>query len=245
MAIRRLCALVAGAVALAAAPVPARAQDEFEIQVYDVDTAKRGEAGIEVHLNEHLLPGLPDQTHITFEPHYGLRDWLELGGYFQASLDDTGDLDYAGAKLRLKMRRPGRAWHDRIGLAINFELSDVPPQFEPNQYGSEIRPIIDLRVGRIYAAVNPIVDTDLAGALRFRPQFQPAAKLSVIVYAGVMVGTELYGAFGPFDDLGREDVERAFAVVDVQHGRWDFNAGIGASTGIPDHPIAKLIVGFQ
>jgi hypothetical protein len=240
--LRRLALAVLAALAV---PRVAAAQDEFEIQVYDVETAPRGEVGLEVHLNEHLLPGVPDQTHVTFEPHYGLRDWLELGGYFQASLDDAGDLEYAGVKLRAKLRRPGRAWHDRLGLAINFELSDVPARFEANQYGSEVRPIADLRVGAIYAAVNPIVSTDLAGALRGRPQLEPAAKLAYVMSAHAMVGVELYGAYGAVTALGDENVGRAFAVVDLQGDRWDVNFGVGATYGIDDHPIAKLIVGLK
>jgi hypothetical protein len=223
----------------------ASAQDEFEIQVYDADTAKRNEVGLEVHVNEHLLPGRPDQTHVTLEPHYGLREWLELGCYLQGSIDDAGDFEFAGAKLRAKFRRPHRVWNGRIGLAVNFELSDVPTQFEANQYGSEIRPIIDLRAGPWYAAVNPILSTDLAGTFRGEPQFEPAAKLSIAVMTSVMLGVELYGAYGPINDLGREDVNRAFGVVDIVGTRWDLNAGIGVNAGIPDHPIVKLIVGFH
>jgi len=223
----------------------ASAQDEFEIQVYDADTARPGDPGIEMHLNYHLIHAAPDQAHLTFEPHYGMFDWLELGGYFQTALTTAGDLAYAGAKLRAKLRWPRRLWRERLGLAINFELSDVPAQFEPNVYGSEIRPIADLRVGAIYAAVNPIVDTDLGGALAGRPQLQPCAKLAYVVNDRVMVGVEAYGAFGPVDALGSEDVARAFAVADVRGRRWDLNVGVGASTGTPDHPIAKVIVGLH
>jgi hypothetical protein len=221
----------------------AHAQDEFEIQVYDVETAPRNEPGIEVHLNEHLMSGAADQTHLTFEPHYGLRGWLELGGYFQRSLDTTGDLDFAGVKLRAKLRWPERLWCERIGLAVNFELSDVPPQFEPNQWGSEIRPIAELRESWLYAAVNPILSTDLAGRLAGRPQFEPAAKLSAIVRDDLTIGAQAYGAFGPVDSLGEEDVERLYAVVDVSGSWWDLNVGVGAARGNGDHPVGKLIFG--
>ncbi len=218
-------------------------KDEFEIRVYDVETALRGEPGIEVHVNEHLLPG-PDQTHVTFEPHYGLRSWLELGGYFQTSVSTTGDVEYAGVKLRAKLRWPRRLWCERLGLAINFELSDVPPVFEPNQWGSEIRPIADLYIGRLYAAINPIISTDLAGSLAGRPQFEPAAKLAVVITPSLMVGVEGYGAFGPIDALGAdEDVVRGYVVADLKGSWWDLNLGVGATHGIGDHPIAKLIFG--
>jgi len=240
----RLCLCLA-IFASIAVPRPVRAQDEFEIQVYDVETAPEGEPGIELHLNQHLIRMEPDATHLTFEPHYGLRDWAELGGYFQTSLTSTGELAYAGAKLRTKLRAPHRLWDDRVGLAINFEISDVPRQFEPNQWGSEIRPIAELRSGPLYAAVNPIVAMDLAGALAGHPQLEPAAKLAYVASDTAMVGIEAYAAFGPVDALGDGSIDRGFITLDVHGRRWDLNVGIGASHGSQDHPIGKLIVGIH
>ncbi len=230
-------------IVLAAAPA-AHAQDEFEIQVYDVELAPRGEAGLEVHLNHHLIHDAPDETHLTFEPHYGLRDWLELGGYFQTSLTTTGDLAYAGVKLRTKLRWPRRVWSERLGLAINFELSAVPSRFEANVWGSEVRPVVDVRVGRLYAAVNPIVATDLGGSLAGHPQLEPAAKLAAVIGERGMAGVEGYGGFGPVDALD-SGVVRAFAVVDYRGTWWDLNAGLGISHGSGDHPIGKLIFGLH
>ena len=60
-----------------------------------------------------------------------------------------------------------------------------------------------------------------------------------------MFGVEAYGAFGPIDSLGSERVERVFAVIDLRGPWWDLNAGVGASWGTPDHPIAKLIFGLH
>jgi len=218
----------------------AYAQDEFEIQVYDAETAPRGEPGLEVHLNHHLIHDAPDETHLTLEPHYGATEWLELGGYFQTSLDTSGDLEYAGVKLRAKLRWPERLWCKRLGLAINFEVSAVPARFEPNVWGSEIRPIVDLRAGRVYAALNPIIDIDLDGMYAGRPQLEPAAKLALVLGERVMIGVEAYGAFTP-----TEDIERVFGVVDLKGAWWDLDAGIGASHGSSDHPIGKLIFGIH
>jgi len=229
---------------MVALATPAHAQDEFEIQVYDAETAKLGEPGLEIHINEHLIQAAPDETHVTFEPHYGLRDWAELGAYLQTSLSSDG-FAYAGVKLRLKVRWPRRVWRDRVGLAVNFEISDIPARFEPDVWGSEVRPIADLRVGRIYAAVNPIVSTDLAGTLAGRPQFEPAAKLGISVARSLMLGFEWYGGFGPFDAFGSTAVDRSFVTLDVDGGWWDLDFGIGANWGSPDHPIAKLIFGMH
>jgi hypothetical protein len=236
---------IALAIVLVSITHVARAQDAFEIQVYDVETAPRGEPGLELHLNQHVIEHAPDETHLTFEPHYGLADWAELGGYFQTSLTTTGDLAYAGVKLRLKLRWPRRIWSDRVGLAINGEVSAVPSRFEPNVWGSELRPIIDLTIGRLYAALNPILTADLRGRVAGHPQLEPAAKVTVKVEPTIAVGIEAYGAFGPLDDLGSETVTRVFGVVDLTGSWWDLNVGAGYGWGSTDHVVAKLIFGLH
>src|SRR5713226_3983073 len=92
----------------------ARAQDAFEIQVYDASTAPPLTPGLEVHLNgvlhgaEQPSPAgeLPTHhvAHATLEPHLGLTDWLEVGAYLQSALRPEGTYDYAGTKLRMKAR---------------------------------------------------------------------------------------------------------------------------------------------
>jgi hypothetical protein len=231
-------------VVLATIERAAFAQDAFEIQVYDADTAPSGEAGIELHLNHHVIDRAPDEVHLTLEPHYGIGGWGELGGYFQTATTTTGDLAYAGVKLRFKLRWPRRIWNDRIGLAINSELSAVPTRFEPNVWGSEIRPIIDLTHGALYVAVNPILATDLAGKLAGHPQLEPAAKLAVKLRDWISIGAEAYAGFGPIDDLGAETV--AFlGVVDLKGSWWDVDIGGGWGWGSSDHLVAKAIVGLH
>jgi hypothetical protein len=224
---------------------PAAAQDPFEIQVYDVETAPRGEPGLEVHVNYHAIEGAPDEMHTTFEPHYGLRAWAELGGYLQTSVDTDNNIRYAGIKLRLKLRWPTRVWNERLGLAVNGELSAVPARFEPIVYGSELRPVLDLAVGRWYAAVNPIVTFDLAGNAAGHPQLEPAAKASASITSSIALGVEAYAAFGPIDDLGSERFARVLGVVDVRGSWWDLDVGAGETLGSADHFVVKLIVGIH
>jgi len=241
----RTCVAVAATVVLVSVTGVARAQDAFEIQVYDTVTAGRGEPGLEMHVNQHAIDHATDETHVTFEPHYGLTDWAELGGYFQTAATTTGDLAYAGVKLRLKLRWPRRVWEDHLGLAINGELSAIPARFESQVWGSEVRPIIDLTIGRLYAAVNPILTVDLQGDIAGHPQLEPAAKVTVRVAEAIAIGVEAYGAFGPLDDLGGEHASRLLGVVDVTGAWWDLNVGGGYGWADPDHVVAKLIVGIH
>jgi hypothetical protein len=221
----------------------AEAQDPFEIQVYDAESAPRGEVGLETHVNFHRIDAASDETHVTFEPHYGLADWAELGAYLQSALTSTGDLSYAGAKLRVKLRWPRRI--SGVGFGVNTEISAIPERFEPSVWGSEVRPIVDYSAGRLYASVNPILAIDLAGDLAGHPLVEPCAKLAVRASGEVAAGVEAYGAFGPLDDLGSEHVTTALAAIDLDGDWWTLNAGAGYSFGTTDHVLVKLILGVR
>jgi hypothetical protein len=221
----------------------ARSQDRFEIQVYDSESAPAGGVGIETHVNQVVADTA--ETHVTFEPHYGLTPWLELGGYFQTAITGSDGLDYAGVKLRLKARLPDKLWLGRVGLAVNGEIAAVPARFEANVWGSEIRPIIDLTIGRFYASVNPILDIDLQGELAGHPQLQPAAKVAVRMVGTLSIGAEWYAAFGPLDDLGAEHFERILAAADWSSSWIDLNLGAGHGWGTDDRWVVKMIVGVH
>ena len=130
-------------------------------------------------------------------------------------------------------------------------MSFVPRTYEAAEFGSEVRPIIDLRAQWFYASFNPIFDIDLAGVDKGRPQFQPAFKLAGWVNPNVGLGLEYYVAFGtlarpvPF----AQQVQRVFAVIDLLHalgaGRgFDVNFGVGYNlTGQGDRWVVKMIFG--
>ncbi len=243
-------------VMLALVPARALAQDNFEIQVYDSETAGPWQVGLETHLifdasgttvasSDGQAP-TDHQFHLTFEPHLGIGSWMELGMYFQTAVRPDAGFEYAGVKLRCKLRLDDKlAGH--IGLAVNFEISSVPHRFEPNVWGSEIRPIIDGRWGIFYAAVNPIVDIDLNGPDAGLPQFQPAAKVSFNVIHSLALGVEYYGAFGP---ISRplpisESTNRLFAAMDFTSDYFDLNVGVGYGFTGPERWLVKAILGFH
>jgi hypothetical protein len=239
----RVVPLMLAAFGTASAASAARAQDRFEIQVYDADSASPGEVGLETHLN-HVFSDATE-THLTLEPHYGAREWLELGAYLQTAVLADGSFDYAGVKLRAKVRLRDRLWNGRLGLALNGEISAVPSRFEANVWGTELRPIVDLELGPIYASVNPILAVDLGGDLAGHPQLEPAAKIALRLGTHVSVGLESYSAFGPLDDLGSEMVERLLAVLDY-HASWiDLDLGAGHAWGTDDRWLVKAIVGVH
>ena len=250
--------LVVAALGLLSA-APAAAQDAFEIQVYDAETSAPGTAGFELHANAAAARRAPDPADVaphqfarfTLEPHIGLARWCEAGLYIQTAVLGDGYLDYAGVKFRLKTRVPRRLARGLIGLALNFEFSDLPRAYDTNRYGSELRPVIDLRAGRFYASINPIIGIDLAGPLAGPPQLEPAARIAFDVARELSVGVEYYAAFGPLDAplAASQQVHRLFGALDYEHTfgtvRFGVNAGLGYGFTAGDRLIIKTIFGFE
>jgi hypothetical protein len=252
---------VAVVVAVGCWPAVARAQDRFEIQVYDAEVAPPGGVGLELHIN-HVAAGTKDvengeaptnhQTHLTFEPHLGLTPWCELGAYFQAGFDADGTAHWGGFKGRFKVRLPRRYARNVIGLAVNFEIADVPARYESNVLGSEIRPIIDFAWKRLYAAINPIVDLDLEGKQAGRPQLQPAAKVTMSAMPGLAFGVEYYSAFGPVTQFlpASQQTHQLYAIVDIVHAispKLIVDVNFGAGYNLADNGdrwVVKAIVGI-
>jgi hypothetical protein len=237
-------------------PARAYAQDNFEIQVYDSETAGPWRVGLETHLI-YIVTGStvtsPEgeaptnhQFHLTFEPHLGIGTWVELGMYLQTAIRPDEGFEYAGVKLRCKLRLDEKL-AGAIGLAINFEISNVPRQFEPNVWGSEIRPIIDGRWGLFYASFNPIFDIDLNGPQAGLPQFEPAAKVAFDVVHSLALGLEYYGAYGPITHTLplSESTNRLFAALDFTSDYFDLNFGVGYGFTAPEQWLVKAILGFH
>src|ERR1700680_2830769 len=81
-------------VALALAAAPARAQDNYEIQVYDAETVAPGHTMVELHSNftldgsKTMVDGLEPTQHAfheTIEITHGFTGWFETGFYIFTS----------------------------------------------------------------------------------------------------------------------------------------------------------------
>lgn len=248
-----------GLVLLGFVALPVRAQDAFEIQVYNAETAAPQAVGVEAHLN-HFFVGslladgdeLPTNhvTHLTLEPHIGIADWCEAGGYFLSAIRADGTFDVAGLKLRFKVRWPKRLW-GVLGLALNHELSFTRNDYEAGQLAAEIRPVIDLQWERLYLAANPIIAVPLGGAQAGSAAFEPSFKASARVLPFLNVGAEYYAAFGPIRTPTplAQQAHRLFGALDFEWkwGRQSYavNFGVGYGFTGPEKWIAKLIFSFD
>jgi hypothetical protein len=186
---RRTALPLAALAALSLAASGARAGDPFEIQVYDGTANAPGVPGLELHLNdwatgnrEATPPEAPlhGQFHATLEPSLGITPFWELGAYLQGAVrTDDGMVDWAGVKLRSKFVTPP-SWSPHWRLGMNFELSYLPPTYDHDRWGSEIRPIVAWHDADWLFVFNPILDQAFAGSDASQgPSFQPAVRWRV------------------------------------------------------------------
>jgi len=244
-------------VAACAVPSVAQAGDPFEIQVYDGTANAPGAPGIELHLNDWATgnrdaapPEAPlhGQFHATLEPSLGLLPFWEIGAYLQGAVRaDDGIVGWGGVKVRSKFVTPPTFdAHWRLG--VNLELAYLPPAYDRDRWGSELRPIVAWQGAGWLFVVNPILDQPFAGPdASSGPSLQPAAKVARTV-GPIALGFEYYATLGPLAAVlpWNEEQQQLFEVVDLLSIEGvELNLGVGegltaSSAGI----VVKAIVGY-
>lgn len=239
------------------ASASAWAVDAFEIQVYEGDADKLGQAGLELHSNytasgrkQPAFPGevVPDGLlRLTLEPSYGITSWWEAGCYFQSATttSDPGT-HWAGFKLRSKFIAPGAQTAPFI-LGLNLEVGRGVRVFGTDAWALEVRPIISWRRGRIAISFNPIIGWSLTGADQHAaPDFEPALKARADVGHQIALGIEYYASFGYLSSPAAwHDQEHYLYIAgDLLSGPIELNFAVGR--GLTDASQAwtiKAIVG--
>jgi hypothetical protein len=253
----RLCAWLALSLAAVWA-APARAQENYEIQVYGAETVAPGRTMFELHSN-FTISGTKIPTdgtlpthhafHETIEITHGFNDWFECGFYIFTSARSGQGWDWVGDHIRPRVRVPER-WHWPVGLSLSNEIGYQRRKYSVDTWTWEMRPIIDKKMGRWYWSFNPTFDRALKGENTSRGfEFSPNFKISYDVTRKVAFGVEYYGALGPATDFDpvREQQHQIFPTFDLDIApQWEINFGLGVGmTRSTDHLIAKFILGYR
>lgn len=232
------------------------AQDNYEIQVYGVDTVDPGATMVEFHSNftaqgsKATSDGtLPTQHafHETIEITQGINSWFETGFYIFTSANPDNGWQWVGDHIRPRFRVPEK-WRWPVGVSISNEIGYQRRQFSVDTWTWEIRPIVDKKIDRWYLSFNPTFDKSIHGATV--PQgwvFSPNVKVSYDFNKAISGGVEYYGSLGPVGnpDPLADQQQQIFPVVDLNVSpEWELNFGAGwGLTRSTDHLIIKAIVG--
>ncbi len=234
----------------------ARAQDNYEIQVYAADTVPPASTMVELHSNftangsktveDGVLPSNHAQ-HETLEITQGFNSWFETGFYVFTSIQPDGGWQWVGDHIRPRVRVP-ESWHWPVGVSVSNEFGYQRRDFSPDTWTWEIRPIVDKKIGRWYLSFNPTLERSLHGENVNRGvEFSPNVKVSFDFTKRISGGLEYYAAYGSlngFDSL-KDQQQQFFPSIDLDLGpQWEFNFGVGVgATGSTDHLIIKCILG--
>jgi len=234
----------------------AKAQDNYEIQVYGSETVEKGHTMVELHSNytaNGFVTGadgqLPDNhvEHETVEITHGWTPWFETGFYFFNSIGSDGRTAYVGSHIRPRVAAP-ESWKWPVGVSLSAEFGFQKKAFSANTSTLEIRPIVDKKWNKLYISINPTLDKSFAGPDESRGFiFSPNVKGSYDVTKAVALGLEYYGSTGPFFhyDAFQDQVHQLFIATDLNvDPKWEFNGGIGYGfTDATEKLIFKIIIG--
>ena len=229
----------------------ARAQDNYEIQVYGSEMDPPGTTTLELHSNftaegrttsrEGVVP-TNHAMHETLEVAHGFSDWFETGIYIFSTIQPDGGWQFVGSHIRPRITAPER-WHWPIGLSLGQEAGYQRRPFSENTWTYELQPIIDKKIGPWYLAFNPTFDRTLHGAdVHLGWEFSPNAKVSYDFTKKIAGGLEYYGSLGPATEFFplRRQYHQFFPSIDLDVSpKWELNFGVGFE---PNHASDRLIV---
>jgi hypothetical protein len=241
---------------LLASACVARAQNNYEIQVYGADTVAPGSTMVELHSNftadGFRVPQgtvVPDNhaEHETVEITQGINDWSEVGFYIFTSEGAGQGVQWVGDHIRPRVRVPEK-WRWPVGVSLSTEFGYQRAKFAPDTWDWEIRPIVDKTSGRWYFAVNPALERAWHGPdVKLGIDFSPAAKISYDFTKKITGGFEYYADYGSITNIAslRNQQQQIFPAIDLNVSpKWEINFGVGVgATAATDHWIVKGIVG--
>ena len=221
----------------------ARAQDPFEIQVYEYETVPKGMWNLETHLNyigrgtksyEGTVAPTQHQFHLTFELTRGITDRFEMAGYLVLARRPGGGFEYVGCRVRPRVALP-ESWHLPVDISISGEVGFPREIYEENSVTLEIRPIIEKKIGRWQLDFNPVIGRALRGpGTKDGWEFEPGVRIAYELNKRLDLSVEYYAATGPlFNPLpGAEQVHQFYPGGDLKLAEnivWNFGIGIGAT----------------
>ncbi len=240
------------------AVLPARAQDNYEIQVYGYDLVEPHRTMVELHSNftidgsKTITDGVYPTNHAeheSIEITHGFTDWFEVGFYIFTSGRSGQGIQWVGDHIRPRIAIP-KKWKWPVGLSLSNEVGYQRRQFSTDTWTWEMRPIVDKQLDRWYVSFNPTFDKSLHGqSVSQGFVFSPNFKFSYDFTKKIAGGLEYYGSLGPATDFSSisQQQQQIFPTIDLNLSpKWEINFGLGVGvTRSTDHLIAKMILGYR
>ena len=223
------------------------AQDANEIQVYGSATTPKHTTIIELHSNYTINGPKFNQNYHPFletmEVTTGVSENFEFGFYI-FTYNNNGKLQYTGSNIRPRVKAPNE-WNLPVGLSLSSEIGcSIDPVSKNNDWGAEIRPIVDKTIGSHYLSFNPNIGISFSNKEYL---FEPNFKYAYSATPKASIGMEYFGNTGKLFNPSKlsNQEHQLYAVIDLYlHPLYEFNLGIGKGlTDISNGTIIKCFVG--
>jgi hypothetical protein len=236
--------------------VVAKAQDNYEIQVYGSQTQLPHSTMFELHSNytfngekETAKGVLPSNhsLHETLEITTGISKVFELGVYLFTAYVPGHGYQVVGSHLRPRIMAPAE-WKLPVGLSLSSEIGYQKSQFSTSTWNIEVRPIVDKQWQSWYVSFNPTLGISLKSEYdKSTPVFEPNLKVYYRLLRNAGIGIEYYGDMGYINDIEKfsQQGDAIFIAYDMLNSpTWEFNVGAGIGlTSATDPFVFKVILG--
>jgi hypothetical protein len=236
--------------------VQAAAQDLFELEVFEYETAAPGDYDVELHTNVMSRGGvIPDSivgdhrpAHISLEVARGWTSRFETAVFIQtAPFGSSGSERFAGGHLRSKIRL-GSLPDFPLRVAVSAEYTFNRAAFDHELQTLEIRPIFDYSLGRLTLVANPSLEIVTHGSDEgLEPVFDLSARAGWQLLHRVALTADYFSAAATTRHLQPEGSghDLLFGGVDLDIGSgWELNLGMGHCVTQHEPWLMKTVIGY-
>jgi hypothetical protein len=235
-----------------------RAQDPFEMIVFEYDPLPFGTFTYETHLN-YIVDGTKefdgavaptqDQLHYSTELTMGITESFRAGAVIMTAHRPGGPLEYAGFRLLPHFYAP-RSWHLPLNLGFVAEYSSERPGYEDNTHHLELRGIVEKHIRRLQLDGNLTFGHGLhASGTREGWDMEPSGRVGWQLTRRLTPSVEYYASLGPVNHFvrGCDQIHLIVPGADwriSEHLKWSFGAGFGL-TDATTHLVLKSRFEFE
>jgi hypothetical protein len=236
--------------------VTASAQDLFELEVFEYDTAAAGEYDVALHTNVMSAGGVVPASaagdhrpaHVSLEVARGWTPRFESAAFVQtAPFGSSGSARFAGGHLRSKVRL-GTLARLPLRFAASAEYAFNRTAFDHERQTFELRSILDYSRGRLTLLANPSVEVVTHGSDQgLDPVFDVSARAAWRILERVTVATDYFSAAATTRHLQPEASAHhlVFGGVDLALASgWEFGLSAGHCVTRHEPWVVRSVIGF-
>jgi hypothetical protein len=233
----------------------ASAQDLFELEVFQFDSAAPGAFEVEIHTNVMSRGGVAADSaasnhrpaHVSIEMTRGWSNRFETAVFLQtAPFGRAGSAWFAGGHVRGKAQL-GTFAAVPLRVALGAEYAFNRAVFDREMQTFEIRSILDYGRGRLSLVANPTLEVVTRGSDEgLDPVFDMSARAGWRLVDQVELAVDYFSAAATTRHLPETDGHHLlFGGMDINIApRWEVGVGAGHCVTRGEPWLLKSIIGF-